>query len=132
VPEVVIPTIEAMQRRYGENVYTRYGFIDAFNPSFRFTDRPLRTGKVVPDAGWFDTEYIGIDQGPIIAMIENYRSDLVWKVMRKNPYIRSGLQRAGFSGGWLGKSTHKESAAMRHVAPKAAAPSDSATAAQPK
>jgi hypothetical protein len=34
-------------------------------------------------------------------MIENYRSEFVWKVMRKNPYIQRGLKRAGFTGGWL-------------------------------
>ena len=34
-------------------------------------------------------------------MIENYRSGLVWNVMRKNPYVRRGLERAGFTGGWL-------------------------------
>ena len=39
--------------------------------------------------------------GPIIAMIENYRSGLVWRVMRTNPYIKAGLKRAGFTGGWL-------------------------------
>ncbi len=107
VPELVVPAIDAMKRRYGDNLYTRYGFVDAFNPSFTFTDRPLRTGKVVADLGWFDTEYIGIDQGPIVAMIENYRSDFVWKVMRKNAYIRTGLKRAGFTGGWLGKAPAK-------------------------
>ncbi|HEX6832264.1 MAG TPA: glucoamylase family protein [Rudaea sp.] len=101
-PEIVIPAIDAMSKRYGDAVYTKYGFIDAFNPSFTFTDRPLRTGRIVPNVGWVDTLYLGIDQGPILTMIENYRSDLVWKTMRKNPYIKQGLQRAGFSGGWLG------------------------------
>ena len=62
---------------------------------------PLKTGHLVPGFGWVASDYIGIDQGPIIAMIENYRDDFVWKVMRKNPYIRRGLQRAGFTGGWL-------------------------------
>jgi hypothetical protein len=51
--------------------------------------------------GWVDPDYIGIDQGPILAMIENYRSALVWRVMRGNSYVREGLERAGFSGGWL-------------------------------
>ena len=55
----------------------------------------------MPGVGWVDTLYLGIDQGPIVAMIENYRSDFVWKVMRKNAYIRDGLKRAGFTGGWL-------------------------------
>jgi hypothetical protein len=106
-PEIVIPAIAAMQKRYGDAVYTRYGFIDAFNPSFSYMDRPLRTGSIVPNVGWVDNLYIGIDQGPIVAMIENYRSDFVWKVMRRNPYIRAGLQRAGFSGGWLDRSQKK-------------------------
>jgi len=99
-PEIVVPAIAALEKNYPA-IYTRYGFIDAFNPSFTFGDRPLRTGKVIDGAGWIDTLYLGIDQGPIVAMIENYRSDFVWKVMRRNPYIRAGLERAGFSGGWL-------------------------------
>jgi hypothetical protein len=37
-------------------------------------------------------------------MIENYRSDLVWRVMRNNPYLRQGLESAGFKGGWLAQS----------------------------
>jgi hypothetical protein len=56
---------------------------------------------VVPSVGWFDTDYLGIDQGPIIAMLENYRNGFVWKLMRKNPYVIKGLRRAGFTGGWL-------------------------------
>jgi hypothetical protein len=51
--------------------------------------------------GWADTVQLGIDQGPILLMIENWRSGLVWRVMRKNPYLRKGLERAGFTGGWL-------------------------------
>jgi len=52
--------------------------------------------------GWVDDDYIGIDQGPIVLMIANHRSEFVWKVMRGNPHIRRGLERAGFTGGWLG------------------------------
>ncbi len=51
--------------------------------------------------GWFDEDYLGIDQGPIELMIENYRSGLVWELMRGNLYVATGLCRAGFSGGWL-------------------------------
>ncbi|MEP6938490.1 MAG: glucoamylase family protein [Rudaea sp.] len=107
VPEIVIPAIEEMKKRYGDALYARYGFFDAFNPSFTYTDRPLRTGKVLPGLGWFDDEYLGLDQGPIILMLENYHSEFVWKVMRKNPYIREGLKRAGFTGGWLDKAEAK-------------------------
>ena len=106
-PQIVVPAIAEMKQRYGDDLYTPYGFVDAFNPSFTFTDRSVRTGRVVPDKGWFDNLYLGVDQGPILLMLENYRSGFVWKTMRKNPYIREGLKRAGFSGGWLGKSVDK-------------------------
>jgi hypothetical protein len=99
-PEIVIPALAEMKQRYGKSIYDRYGFVDAFNPSFH-TRTTLRTGKLVPELGWVDTEQLGIDQGPILLMIENWRSGFVWNVMRKNPYIRRGLQRAGFRGGWL-------------------------------
>ena len=103
-PEIVIPALEEMKKKYGKEIYTKYGFVDAFNLSFD-TRTDMRTGKLVPGFGWADTVHLGIDQGPIVLMIENYRSDFVWSVMKKNPYIRKGLQRAGFSGGWLDADT---------------------------
>ena len=99
-PEIVVPTICELHRRYGEHIYSDYGFLDAFNPSFDF-DVPLAHGRCIPDFGWVATDYLGIDQGPIVAMIENWRSGLVWRVMRENHHLRRGLERAGFSGGWL-------------------------------
>jgi hypothetical protein len=99
-PEIVIPAIEEMHRRYGEHVYGEYGFYDAFNPSFDY-DVPLTHGRRIPGFGWVDSDYLGIDQGPIVAMIENHRSDLVWRTTRNNPHIKRGLLRAGFTGGWL-------------------------------
>jgi hypothetical protein len=99
-PEIVIPATEEMHRRYGEFLYSSYGFLDAFNPSFEY-DIPLKTGRIVPGQGWVASDYIAIDQGPILAMIANYRNDFVWNVMKRNPYIRKGLERAGFTGGWL-------------------------------
>ena len=102
-PEIVIPTIRAFRARYGEHLYKRYGFLDAVNPSFTFTDVPLRHGQIVPNLGWVADDYLAIDQGPIVAMIENYRSGLIWTIMKRNPHIRRGLERAGFSGGWLGE-----------------------------
>jgi hypothetical protein len=81
-------------------VYGEYGFLDALNPSL---DDPVdvTAGAIVPGVGWFDDQYLGIDQGPIVLMIENYRSGLIWELMRDNPYIVRGLCRAGFSGGWI-------------------------------
>jgi hypothetical protein len=97
-PEIVIPATLEMHRRFGASIYSSYGFRDAFNPSF--TGASLRDGASA-DSGWVDPNYLGIDQGPILAMIENYRTELVWRVMRHNAYVRRGLERAGFSGGWL-------------------------------
>lgn len=99
-PEVVIPATEEMHKRYGDFLYSSYGFLDSFNPSFNY-DIPLKTGRMVPDRGWVASDYIAIDQGPILAMIANYQNEFVWTVMKKNPYIRAGLERAGFTGGWL-------------------------------
>jgi hypothetical protein len=99
-PEIAIPAIAEMQKRYGSNLYRQYGFVDAFNETL---DEDVKTqhGAVVPGVGWFNTDYLGIDQGPIVAMIENHRSGLVWETMKKNPHIVRGLKRAGFTGGWL-------------------------------
>lgn len=99
-PEIAIPAVKAMRDRYGDDLYSTYGFLDAFNPSFTYEGHAT-AGRVVPGKGWFDTDYLGLDQGPIVAMIENYRSGFVWALMRKNPYIVAGLRRAGFAGGWL-------------------------------
>ena len=90
-PEIAIPALYAMRQTYGNALFSTYGFRDAFNPTFTQASA----------AGWFDVDYLGIDQGPIVAMIENYRTGLVWNTMRTNPYIVRGLCRAGFTGGWL-------------------------------
>jgi hypothetical protein len=91
-----------MHRTWGTHLYQKYGFLDSFNPTLSF-DRKVQMGHIVQGVGWFDHDYLGIDQGPIVAMIENHRSELVWKVMKKNEHVRRGLRRAGFTGGWLGQ-----------------------------
>jgi hypothetical protein len=52
-------------------------------------------------AHWSAPDSFGIDQGPVVMMLENFRSDLIWRLLRRSPYVRRGLERAGFSGGWL-------------------------------
>jgi hypothetical protein len=99
-PEVVVPTLMAMREDYGERLFGRYGFVDALNPTLRVATR-VQHGVVDTTLGWFDTDHLGIDQGPILAMVENHRSGLVWKFMRGNPHLVRGLRRAGFTGGWL-------------------------------
>jgi hypothetical protein len=99
-PRQAVEAMMAIRRAYGPSVFSTYGFVDAFNPTL---DRAMKLqyGRIVPGVGWFDTDYLGIDQGPIVAMIENHRSGLVWRVMRTNPHLVRGLRRAGFTGGWL-------------------------------
>ncbi len=93
-PEICIPALKAMHANYGARLWQQYGFLDSFNPTYITPSTPN---------GWFDPDYLGIDQGPIVIMIENLRNGFVWKVMKKNPYIVKGLQRAGFTGGWLSR-----------------------------
>ena len=89
-----------MRDRYGQHVFREYGFVDAFNPTLN-VPVGLTRGRIVPGVGWFENDYLGIDQGPIVLMAENHRSGLIWNLIRKNPHIVRGLCRAGFGGGWL-------------------------------
>ena len=99
-PEVAVPALLAMRHAYGDALFGRYGFVDAFNPTLRAA-RAVPQGRVVPGVGWFDTDYLGIDQGPILVMLENYRTGMIWRLMRRNADVTRGLCRAGFTGGWL-------------------------------
>jgi len=90
-PELVLPTLWRINEDYPE-VTSKYGFKCSYNPSFRSGNQN----------GWISKGYYGLDQGPIVMMIENYRSGLTWRLMRQCPYIVKGLRRAGFRGGWLG------------------------------
>jgi hypothetical protein len=97
-PEIVIPCAQAMTRQ--PRLFDRYGFKDSFNPSFTY-DVSVETGMVDPRSGWVAKDYLGIDQGPILLQAANYRDDFVWRYVRRVPAVRRGLQRAGFTGGWL-------------------------------
>lgn len=91
-PEIVLPTIEHWLRNRPE-IMSDEGFYDAFNPTYPTEDSS--------PSGWIGHDRIGIDQGPVVLMLENWRSGLVWDVMRQDPFIRKGLEKAGFTGGWL-------------------------------
>ena len=99
-PEIAIPALRTMRARY-PLVWGRYGFFDAFNPSFTFTDVKLTHGRVDSGTGWVDTDYLGIDQGPMLLLLANHRDEVVWRMMRRDPLLRRGLKRAGFEGAWL-------------------------------
>jgi hypothetical protein len=92
-PEIVLPTIAHIDQTY-PSLMSKYGFKCSFNPTFRDASGD----------GWHSRGYYGIEQGPIVLMIENYRSGLIWNLMKHNPYIVDGLRRAGFTGSWLSSS----------------------------
>jgi hypothetical protein len=79
-PEYCVPTLQAFYSRFLTHIWTEYGFRDAFNLGYP----------------WYDTDELGIDQGPIVIMIENYRRQSVWRLFMQNPEVQRGLQRAGF------------------------------------
>jgi hypothetical protein len=91
-PEIVIPTVRQFARMH-LGMTAPYGFKPSFNQTFTVEDS---------STGWWVTpHHFGIDQGPVVLMIENYRSGLIWDIMRRCPAVIAGLRRAGFTGGWL-------------------------------
>jgi hypothetical protein len=81
-PNEVIPTLHNFYNTY-PLLFGTYGFKDAFN----LTQNP----------DWYDTDFLGIDQGPIVIMIENYRNQAVWNRFMQNADILRGLHQAGFT-----------------------------------
>ncbi|HEV7814546.1 MAG TPA: glucoamylase family protein [Janthinobacterium sp.] len=92
-PEVVLPTIQFFQNIQLREV-NPYGFKASFNSTY-----PC---KAQLKCGWVSPYHFGINEGPTVIMIENYRSDFLWSLTRQCPYITQGLRLADFSGGWLG------------------------------
>jgi hypothetical protein len=91
-PEIVIPTVRHLAG-LDLGMTGPYGFKPSFNQTFAVEDSPT---------GWWVTPYhFGIDQGPVVLAVENYRTGLIWDIMRRSPPIVAGLRRAGFTGGWL-------------------------------
>jgi hypothetical protein len=90
-PEIVLPALQHFNEVYPE-MTSEYGFKCSFNPTF-----PAEQGE----HGWISKGYYGLDQGPVVLMIENYHSGFFWQLMQRCPYLVTGLRRAGFRGGWL-------------------------------
>ena len=80
LPQETIRVLRTVKNRYGNNAWSRYGFVDAFNPL----------------TNWFDHDVIGIDIGITMVMAENARTGFVWKTFMKNEEAKRGMQRAGF------------------------------------
>jgi len=79
-PEYSLPAFRHFYDQFRDRIWTGYGFRDAFNL----------------EIDWWGTDVLGIDQGPILLMVENHRSEKVWRLFMKNPEIQRGLKRAGF------------------------------------
>lgn len=95
-PEIVLPTLRFLTELHLQTP-APYGFKCSFNPTY-----PAAPDKEQRRAvGWVSPWHLGINQGPIVIMAENYRTSLIWQLMRRCPYLVRGLQRAGFRGGWL-------------------------------
>jgi hypothetical protein len=80
-PEAAMRALRHFRFALGRQIWGRYGFTDAFNQS----------------RGWYATSYVAIDQGPIVCMIENHRSGLLWRLFMSAPEVQRGLGRLGFS-----------------------------------
>ena len=80
IPTLALPTLRYMYDKYYDKIWTQYGFTDSFNP----------------EENWYDTGYIGIDEGNMLLMLENFRSGGVWNEFMKIPYVQTALQKAGF------------------------------------
>ncbi len=91
-PEIALPTIKHYAETFPQ-LSGEYGLKCSLNPSF--------PGGTDADQGWFSDHYYGINEGPIILMIENYRTEFLWKLMKRCKPIAEGLRKAGFRGGWL-------------------------------
>lgn len=94
-PEIVLPALRHFLDAYPE-VLSKEGLLTSFNPTFDTGDGTRR--------GWRSPEHCGLDQAPVVLMIENYRTGLIWRLMRECPAIVTGLRRAGFREGWLRSS----------------------------
>jgi hypothetical protein len=89
-PEIVLPLLRTLCARYPQMTQASR-LPGGFNPTL----------PGAGPAGWISEGYFGLDQGLIVLMIENHRSQLTWQLLRRCPYIATGLRRAGFTGGWL-------------------------------
>lgn len=84
-PKYSMQALRHFYEKMGDTLWGDYGFKDAFSPS----------------ADWVADSYLAIDQGPIIGMIENYRSGLLWELFMSHPDVQNGLRRLGFTSPWL-------------------------------
>jgi hypothetical protein len=93
-PEIVLQALDFCIHQAKLKAIDGYGLKTAFNPT-----HPGEPDN--PYGWWVSPWHFGLDQGPIVLMIENHRSGLLWRLMRGCSHVVTGLRRAGFTGGWL-------------------------------
>ncbi|GGC69500.1 hypothetical protein GCM10011387_23610 [Pedobacter quisquiliarum] len=86
-PEYSMQALRHFYENKGDQIWTEYGFADAFSEQHN----------------WVAKSHLAIDQGPIIVMIENYRSGLLWKLFMSNPDVKAGLTKLGFKSPAINK-----------------------------
>ncbi|WP_246682470.1 glucoamylase family protein [Mesorhizobium sp. B3-2-1] len=91
-PEIVLPALRHFHD-INLNLDNSYGFKASFNPTL--------SPDIGDPAGWVAPDHLGLNQGPIVLMVENHRSDFLWRLMRGCKHVVRGLRGAGFRGGWL-------------------------------
>jgi hypothetical protein len=91
-PEIVLPTLLHLKESHPQ-IIGKY----CFKCSFNLTFPSERRGR----PGWTSPYHYGINLGPVVLMCENFRSGLLWRLMRRCPYLIAGLRQAGFANGWL-------------------------------
>jgi hypothetical protein len=91
-PAIVLPTIRSFDRMRLRDSH-RYAYKATFNPT--------SPGEAGHEHGWRSPWRFGINEGPVVAMIENHRTGLLWRLTRRCRHVVAGLRRAGFTGGWL-------------------------------
>ncbi len=89
-PRIALRAVRNMARRFPEMLSANQ-YASGFNPSLAADGGPA----------WVSSGKIGLDQGIVLMMIENHRTEMIWKLMRACPHIGTGLRRTGFRGGWL-------------------------------
>ena len=92
-PEIVLPSLDYCIHDIKLTESNRDGFKASFNPTY-----PVKSGH---SDGWISPWHFGLNEGPTVLMVENFRSGLPWQLMRACPYLVVGLRRAGFRGSWL-------------------------------
>ncbi|HPJ61489.1 glucoamylase family protein [Lentimicrobium sp.] len=90
-PEYSMQALRHFYYNLGDKIWSEYGFVDAFNES----------------ENWYAKSHLAIDQGPIIVMIENYRSGLIWDLFMSCPEILHGLKKLGFTSPYLESNQEK-------------------------